>query len=67
MYFDNVAHHHGVGIGIVFITLDGEVLLHFFTLNQQCSNNVAEHQILILKLEIVVDMKQLEFQIYGDS
>ncbi|XP_027095951.1 uncharacterized protein [Coffea arabica] len=67
MYFDGAVHRHGVGTGIIFITPDGWVLLCSFTLNQYCSNNVIEYQTLILGLEIAVDMKQLEFQIYGDS
>ncbi|XP_071914032.1 uncharacterized protein [Coffea arabica] len=67
MYFDGAAHHHGVGAGIVFVTPDGEILLYSFTLNQHCSNNVAEYQSLIFGLKIAVDMEQLEFQIYGDS
>ncbi|XP_071926069.1 uncharacterized protein [Coffea arabica] len=67
MYFDGTAHHHGVGAGIVFVTLDGGILLYSFTLNQHCSNNVAEYQALIFGREIAVDMEQLELQIYGDS
>ncbi|KAL0298016.1 UNVERIFIED_CONTAM: hypothetical protein Scaly_3076400 [Sesamum calycinum] len=32
-----------------------------------CSNNVAEYQAPILRLEIVVDAKQLPLKVYGDS
>ncbi|KAL0340427.1 UNVERIFIED_CONTAM: hypothetical protein Sradi_4559500, partial [Sesamum radiatum] len=32
-----------------------------------CSNNVAEYQALILGLEIAVDAKQLPLKVYGDS
>ncbi|XP_071900957.1 uncharacterized protein [Coffea arabica] len=67
MYFHGAAHRHGAGAGIVFVTSDGEILLYSFTLNQHCSNNVAEYQTLILGLEIAVDMEQLKLQIYGDS
>ncbi|XP_027158117.1 uncharacterized protein LOC113759746 [Coffea eugenioides] len=67
IYFDGVAHRQGAGAGIVFVTPDGRILLYFFTLNQRCSNNVAEYQALILGLEIAVDMEQLDIQIYGDS
>nr|XP_027122221.1 uncharacterized protein LOC113739181 [Coffea arabica] len=67
MYFDGAAHRHGAGAGIVFMTLDGGILLYFFTLNQHCSNNVTEYQALILGLEIAVDMEPLELQIYGGS
>ncbi|XP_027174389.1 uncharacterized protein LOC113774008 [Coffea eugenioides] len=67
MYFDGAAHRHRVGLGIVFVTPDGGIMLYSFTLNQHCSNNVAEYQTLILGLEIAVDMEQLDIQIYGNS
>ena len=67
MYFDGAAHRGGAGAGIIFMTPEGEILPYSFTLTQRCSNNVAEYQALILGLEIAVDMKQLELQVYGDS
>nr|XP_009773112.1 PREDICTED: uncharacterized protein LOC104223381 [Nicotiana sylvestris] len=67
MYFDGIAHREGAGAGIVFITSQGEVLPYSFTLTQRCSNNVAEYQALILGLEMAVDIKQLQLQVFGDS
>ncbi|XP_073046056.1 uncharacterized protein [Primulina eburnea] len=67
MYFDEAAHKEGAGAGIVFVTSEGEVLPFSFSLTQNCSNNVAEYQALILGLEMAVNMKQLRFQVYGDS
>ncbi|XP_070037010.1 uncharacterized protein [Nicotiana tomentosiformis] len=67
MYFDGAAHRGGAGVGIVFVTSQGEVLPYSFTLTHLCSNNVAEYQALILGLEMVVDMKQLQLQVFGDS
>ncbi|XP_060170887.1 uncharacterized protein LOC132601846 [Lycium barbarum] len=55
MYFDGVAHCEGVGAGIVFVTSLGE--------ERSCHT----HQALILGLEMAVDMKQLQLQIFGDS
>ncbi|KAK4383508.1 hypothetical protein Sango_2768500 [Sesamum angolense] len=54
MYFDRASHKEGAGAGVVFVTSKGEVLPYSFTLTQNCSNNVAEYQALILGLEIVV-------------
>ncbi|KAL0298854.1 UNVERIFIED_CONTAM: hypothetical protein Sradi_6545200 [Sesamum radiatum] len=34
---------------------------------ENCSNNLAEYQALILGLEIAVDAKQLPLKVYGDS
>ncbi|XP_070023418.1 uncharacterized protein [Nicotiana sylvestris] len=67
MYFDGAAHRGGAGAGIVFVTPQGEVLPYSFTLIQLFSNNVAEYQALILGLEMAVDMKQLQLQVFGDS
>ncbi|XP_012839468.1 PREDICTED: uncharacterized protein LOC105959853 [Erythranthe guttata] len=67
MYFDGASHREGAGAGVVFVTSNGEVLPHSFTLTQNCSNNVAEYQALILGLEMAVDIKQLNLEVYGDS
>ncbi|XP_019252812.1 PREDICTED: uncharacterized protein LOC109231618 [Nicotiana attenuata] len=67
MYFHGAAHCEGAGAGIVFITSQGEVFPYSFTLTQRCSNNVAEYQALILGLEMAVDIKQLQLQVFGDS
>ena len=66
MYFDGVLHSERVGAGVVFVTAYGEVLPYSFTLTQHCSKNVAEYNALLLGLEIVVNIKQLQLQIYGD-
>ncbi|XP_070039840.1 uncharacterized protein [Nicotiana tomentosiformis] len=67
MYFNGIAHRRGAGVGVVFVTSQGEVLPYSFTLTKLCSNNVAEYQVLILGLEMAVDMKQLQLQVFGDS
>ncbi|XP_012846872.1 PREDICTED: uncharacterized protein LOC105966841 [Erythranthe guttata] len=67
MYFDGASHREGAGIGVVFVTSNGEVSPHSFTLTQNFSNNVVEYQALILGLEMAVDIKQLNLEVYGDS
>ncbi|XP_070049181.1 uncharacterized protein [Nicotiana tomentosiformis] len=67
MYFNGAAHRRGAGVGVVFVTFQGEVLPYSFTLTQFCSNNVAEYQALILGLEMAVEMKRLQLQVVGDS
>ncbi|KAL0302266.1 UNVERIFIED_CONTAM: hypothetical protein Sangu_3109500, partial [Sesamum angustifolium] len=47
MYFDGTSHKEEVGAEVVFVTPEG-VLPYSFTLTQNCSNNVAEYQALIL-------------------
>ncbi|KAL0350077.1 UNVERIFIED_CONTAM: hypothetical protein Sradi_4156900 [Sesamum radiatum] len=67
MYFDGASHKERAGAGVVFVTSEGEVLPYSFTLTQNCSNNIAEYQTLILELEIAVDVKQIPLKVYGDS
>ncbi|XP_070031565.1 uncharacterized protein [Nicotiana tomentosiformis] len=67
MYFDGAAHRGGAGAIVVFVTSQGEVLPYSFMLTQLCSNNVAEDQALILRLEVVVEMKRMQLQVFGDS
>ncbi|KAI3455106.1 hypothetical protein Pfo_011769 [Paulownia fortunei] len=67
IYFDGASHKKGAGAGVIFIISDGEVLPYSFTLIQNCSNNIAEYQALILRLEMAVDIKQLHLKVYGDS
>ncbi|KAH6763350.1 hypothetical protein C2S52_020783 [Perilla frutescens var. hirtella] len=67
MYFDGASHREGAGAGVVFITPEGEVLPYSFTLTENCSNNVAEYQALILGLEMAMDAKRLQIKVYGDS
>ncbi|XP_075077295.1 uncharacterized protein LOC142164030 [Nicotiana tabacum] len=67
IYFDGVAHREGAGTGVVIINSQGEVLPYSFALAQLCSNNIAECRALILGLEMVVEMKRLQLQLFGDS
>ncbi|XP_049356393.1 uncharacterized protein LOC125821006 [Solanum verrucosum] len=67
MYFDGASHREGAGAGVIFVTSREEILPYSFTLTQCCSNNIAEYQALILGLEMAVDMKQLQLQVFGDS
>ena len=67
MYIDGTAHRDRAGAGVVFVTPQEEVIPYSFTLTNRCSNNVAEYQALILGLEMAVDMKQLQLQVFSDS
>ncbi|XP_070036468.1 uncharacterized protein [Nicotiana tomentosiformis] len=67
MYFDGAAHRRGAGASVIFVTSQGEVLPYSFKLTQLCSNNFFEYQALILGLEMAVEMKRLQLQVFGDS
>ncbi|XP_057790567.1 LOW QUALITY PROTEIN: uncharacterized protein LOC131007657 [Salvia miltiorrhiza] len=67
MFFDGASHKEGAGAGIVFVTPEHQVLPFSFTLTENCSNNVAEYQALILGLEMALNMQQSHLKVYGDS
>ncbi|GAA0165537.1 hypothetical protein LIER_20918 [Lithospermum erythrorhizon] len=67
MYFDGVVHQEGVRAGVVFITPQQDLLHYSFSLSHKCSNNIAEYQALILRLESTADLNIPQLEIYGDS
>jgi len=67
MFFDGAARRDGAGAGVIFMSSQGEVLPHSFTLFELCSNNVAEYQALIVGLEMALEMGITRLDVYGDS
>jgi ribonuclease HI len=67
IFFDGAARQNGAGVGVIFITLEGEVLPLSFSLTECCSNNMAEYQALILGLEMTVNTKMPHIKVFGDS
>ncbi|XP_057803526.1 uncharacterized protein LOC131018841 [Salvia miltiorrhiza] len=67
MFFDGASHREGAGAGVVFVSPERQVLPYSFTLTENCSNNVAEYQALILGLEMALDMQQSHLKVYDDS
>ncbi|XP_019235995.1 PREDICTED: uncharacterized protein LOC109216306 [Nicotiana attenuata] len=67
MFFDGSARRNGAGAGVVLISPERQVLPFSFVLGETCSNNAAEYQALIVGLEMALEMKILQLEIYGDS
>ncbi|XP_070019538.1 uncharacterized protein LOC142180723 [Nicotiana tabacum] len=67
MFFDVSARRYSAGAGVVLISPERQVLSFSFVLGETCSNNAAEYQVLIVDLEMALDMKILQLEIYGDS
>ncbi|KAG9444947.1 hypothetical protein H6P81_016287 [Aristolochia fimbriata] len=67
MYFDGAARRSGVGTGVLFISPNKDLLPYSFVLTQNCSNNEAEYQAILLGLRIAVEMKLPQLNIYCDS
>ena len=44
-----------------------QILSYSFQLRELCSNNVAEYQALIIRLQMAIDMEITMLEVYGDS
>jgi ribonuclease HI len=67
MYFDGSLKLHGASAGILFIAHGGEQLKYALQLLFPASNNVAEYEALIHKLNITVTLGVEKLMVYGDS
>jgi ribonuclease HI len=67
LYFDGSKLEQGVGIGVVLESPMGVKTQMTLKLDQQCSHNQAEYEALIFGLELQLEMKIFNVQIYGDS
>ncbi|KAG9450554.1 hypothetical protein H6P81_010519 [Aristolochia fimbriata] len=60
MYLDGSARRNGIGAGVLFVSPRKDLLPYSFVLTQNCSNNEAEYQAILLALGMALN-------IYGDS
>ena len=67
MSFDGSAYYDGTGASVVFVSPQRQVLPYSFVFSKQCSKNVIEYQALITRLQMAIEMKITNFEIYGDS
>jgi ribonuclease HI len=77
LYFDGAsrietdpdgAQRRRAGAGLVFKTLQGETIYHFFSLlKDECLNNEAEYEALIFGLLLALSMDIRDLLAYGDS
>ncbi|KAM1690336.1 hypothetical protein ACFXTN_029249 [Malus domestica] len=67
MFFDGSARADGAGAGVVFMSPQRQILPYSFQLSELCSNNIAEYQALITRLQMAINMEITSFEIYGDS
>jgi hypothetical protein len=66
-YFDRSKLEQGAGIGVVLESPMGIKTHMALKLDQQCSHNQTEYEALIFELELLLEMKIFNIQIYGDS
>ncbi|XP_070007019.1 uncharacterized protein [Nicotiana sylvestris] len=66
MFFDGATNFKGVGIGAVLTSKMGQHYLVSTKLRFPCTNNMAEYEAFILRLNMVVDMNIQELLVIGD-
>ncbi|KAG9453420.1 hypothetical protein H6P81_006324 [Aristolochia fimbriata] len=67
MYFDGSLRKNGASAGVLFVSPRKDLLPYSFVLTQNCSNNEAEDQAILLGLGMAVEMKLPQLNIYDDS
>ena len=67
MYFDRSSTMKGAEIGIVLVSPLGESFLFISRLDEYCTNNQAEYEVLIFELELLINMIVTHVSIRGDS
>jgi ribonuclease HI len=67
MFFDGATRQNKSRVGVIFITLEGEVFSFTFSLTKCCSNNMVEYQAFIFGLEMVVNIKMPHLKVFKES
>lgn len=72
IYFDGATRTNSneeltSGVGKLFITPEGHMIPHSFSLTESCSNNVAEYQALIMGMEMAHEISIDPLEVCGDS
>jgi ribonuclease HI len=67
MYFDGSLKLGGVGVGVLFISIEGKQLKYVLQTLWQATNNDAEYEALIHGLRIVTSLGIKRLLVYGDS
>lgn len=53
-------------INLIFITLEGGIMRHFFGLTEPRTNNEAEYEALVAGLEEAISLGIYNLHVYGD-
>ena len=67
MYFDGAVNSRGVGIGVILISPEGEMIPMAKRLKFEVTNNQAEYEAYIFGLEALQSARAGEITVYGDS
>jgi len=65
--FDGYKCIQGIGAGIILINPYGYVILMYYHLSFDCTNNMVEYEALVLGLKVAILLKVKRIKIFGDS
>eukprot|EP00257_Ricinus_communis_P017569 XP_015576039.1 uncharacterized protein LOC107261431 [Ricinus communis] len=66
MYFNGVVNIRGAGLGVVLITLEGEMLPMAKRLDFKVTNNMAEYEAYLFRLEAAMVARAKHLMVYRD-
>ena len=67
MYFDGAVNQYGNRIGVLLITLEGSHIPLAVKLNFEATNNMAEYEACIARMEALQELEVKEVEVFGDS
>ena len=67
MYFDGAMNQYGNGIKLLQITLDGSHVPLAVKLNFEATNNMAEYEACIARMDALWELRVKEVEVFGDS
>ena len=67
MYFDGAMNQYGNGIRVLQITLDGSHVPLAVKLNFEATNNMAEYEACIARMDALKELRVKEVEVFGDS
>ena len=72
MFFDGASRTGSKGkivtaVGVVFVSPKNHIFPHAFSLTESCSNNAAEYNTLLIRLQPAQQIRVQYLKAYGDS
>ena len=67
MHFDGAVNNQGIGIGVIVITPEGEMIPMVKRLEFEVTNNQAKYEAYIFYLEALCSVEAENVIVYGDS
>jgi hypothetical protein len=67
LYFDGASSREGIGVGVVLISLEHEVINLSYKLEFDTTNNIVEYEALLLGLIATKEIKIQHLKVHGDS